>query len=215
MLLKARCFGQDVGHITLWLMKSYREENLGTVTVPRHRRRVNMRFLRCFGGGVALLALLTISSLFSAGAQAAGFTSSAGQPTPKHDMSHPAPATLPCPGAPRSGTGAQAVVSCKSSSTRQATGGITPKANNPRGMCINGVGYRQNENGASGWSATDQGLTAYVEYWWCPVTSAYSGQYPNGINWSWGTVKPASGCATVSVWNSIRSCTNLHHRLWS
>ena len=114
-------------------------------------------------------------------------------------MSHPAPATLPCPGAPRSGTGAQAVVSCESSSTRQATGGITPKANNPRGMCIKGVGYRQNENGASGWSATDQGLTAYVEYWWCPVTSAYSGQYPNGINWSWGTVKPASGCATVSV----------------
>lgn len=115
-----------------------------------------------------------------------------------HDLSHPAHVTLPCPGAPRSGLGTQAVITCEAGSL-QGKSGVTPYANDPRGMCVNGVGYRQGENGAYGWTTTQQGLKVYVEYWWCPVTSAYQSQYPNGANWSYGTVRSTSSCVTVRV----------------
>lgn len=104
-------------------------------------------------------------------------------------MSHPARVNLPCPGEPRSGVGPQAPAhSC----TTQSGGRVIPLANSPFGQCVNGVGYRQKENGAYGWSSTQNNTVVYVEYWWCPAVN--SAQYPSGINWAYGTARPASGC---------------------
>jgi hypothetical protein len=62
---------------------------------------------------------------------------------------------------------------------------------------VNNVGYRQKENNAYGWSVTQNNVVVYVEYWWCPAVD--SSKYPNGINWAYGTARPASGCLTLAV----------------
>jgi hypothetical protein len=113
---------------------------------------------------------------------------------PYHDMSHPAKVTLPCAGEPRSGVSGQRVITCDMGKSKA---GVLPNVGSPIGQCVNGIGYRQTENGATSWTNTQQGVTTYVEYWWCPATN--SSKYPSGINWSFGKTWPTSGCFSLHV----------------
>lgn len=160
-----------------------------------------MRFLRSMCKyAVFLVAAPSISGIGNSVVQAAPRQAPVNS-TIHHDLSHPALVNLPCPGASRSGVGPQTSTSCSAASASGKLGNI-PLADSPIGQyCANGIGYRQGEKGAYGWLATQQGLTVYVEYWWCPTNSAHHSEYPNGINWSYGTVRDAasSGC----VWGRV------------